>query len=322
MSDIREIHRKCLDFLLNYQLQAENFYFVPRKINNKNRLQEGMYFRGNEFYMVLSFWDSNDTKEFIYNINFSVDYKGQSSIELSCRDDDVKLVHITAIKELLESRGKDFKETKFKKNKAARWRYFYPNEIYYLDALQDFITKDKTIIDNYIITHQECGIALADKNLDDKYVKTLPAYKTYREAALKAKKIGAVPVKASEYIMQFQHNLLSNELVSYLKNNGYKSVVTDENFVDITAIDSNGAIVFFELKTATKVKLAIRQAIGQLLEYNHYPNLNNASKLIIVSMSEADENDIQYLIFLRNKYNIPVYYQQFDIDKKTLSKEY
>ena len=45
--EILEIHSKCLDFLLDYQLKTPDFYFVPRKINNKNLLAQGMYFRGN-----------------------------------------------------------------------------------------------------------------------------------------------------------------------------------------------------------------------------------------------------------------------------------
>ena len=67
----------------------------------------------------------------------------------------------------------------------------------------------------------ESGIPLADKELDDKYVKALPGYKGYIETIQKAKKTGAVKVKASDYIMTFQHNELSNAMVNYLKKNGY-----------------------------------------------------------------------------------------------------
>lgn len=315
-SDILDIHSRCLDFLLDYQIKSQNFYFVPRKRNNKNRLADGMYFRGNENYMVLSFWNSSDSKEFIYNINFSVDVEGHASIELSCRDDETKLEHIIEIKKLIELTRKQFKETK-----KCRWRNFYPPNMNYLDALQDFILNEKPIIDKYILTHPECDIPLADKELDDKYVKTLPGYNAYKDAVTKTKKTGSVVVKASEHIMMFQHNELSNEIVTYLKNNGYGSVVTDEDFVDIKAVDSKGRKIFFELKTATSVKNAIRQALGQLLEYNHYPNCNNADKLIIVTVSEADKKDIQYLTGLRQVYKIPIYYQQFDMDKKILLNE-
>ena len=44
--------------------------------------------------------------------------------------------------------------------------------------------------------------------------------------------------------------------------------------------------------------------------------------LIIVTTLEITQQDMQYLIGMRNRYNIPVYYQQFDMDKKLLSKEY
>lgn len=33
-TDILDINRGCLDFLLEWQLEHEDFYFVPRKNNN------------------------------------------------------------------------------------------------------------------------------------------------------------------------------------------------------------------------------------------------------------------------------------------------
>ncbi len=49
------MHRNCLDFLLKCQLEHEEFYFVPRKRNNSGRLNKGMYFRGSEDYLVITF---------------------------------------------------------------------------------------------------------------------------------------------------------------------------------------------------------------------------------------------------------------------------
>ena len=180
-TDILQIHKNCLDFLLDWQAEHDDFYFVPRKINNKNRLEQGMYFRGNDDYMVLTFWDNADSKEFIYNINWSCDSDGVSSIELSCRDNAERVPYVVAVKELIEAQGKVFKETK-----PNRWRYFYPADRYYLDTLQDFILNEKPIIDKYLSSHVESGIPLADKELDDKYVKALPGYKGYIETIQKA----------------------------------------------------------------------------------------------------------------------------------------
>lgn len=311
--DILEIHKQCLDFLLEWQSQNPDFYFVPRKINNKKRLEKGMFFRGNEDYLVLTFWDSADTKEFIYNINFMVNSDAEASIELSCRDLEERVPYVLSVKGLLEKQGKEFKETK--KN---RWRCFYPKDVYYLDALQDFILHQKPVIDTYLMQHQESGIILADEEVDEKYVKAIPGYKEYALHKNKAKKTGAVVVKPSEYIMRLQHNKISNELVNYLKKNGYQDVVAEKNHVDIQAINPTGEKIYFEIKTSTTVKAAIREALGQILEYNHYPNKNNAQKLIIVTECEAEQEDMQYLIGLRTVYNIPVYYQQFDLSKKEL----
>lgn len=316
-TDILEVHKNCLDYLLNYQSNHTDFYFVPRKYNNKHRLEQGMYFLGNEDYMVLSFWEGGDSKEFIYNINFSVSNDGKPSLELSCRDRDERVSYVIAIKDLIEKEGKKFKETK-----VNRWRYFYSDGMSYLEALQDFIENEKPMIDQYLSQNPQSGIILANKDTDNKYVKKLPGYDSYIEAIHKAKKTGSVTAKASEYIMTFQHNQLSNEFERYLKDNGYTCVVTDEDFVDIKATDNKGKKIFFELKTATSVKLAIRQAIGQLLEYNHYPNKSKADKLIIVTIHEPEKEDMQYLMGLRTIYNIPVWYQWFDMDNKVLSQEY
>lgn len=315
--DILQVHKNCLDFLLEWQQENKDFYFVPRKINNKNRLEQGMYFRGNEDYMVLTFWDNADTKEFIYNINWSCDTDGVSSIELSCRDNDITLPYVVEIKDIIESTGKKFKETK-----QNRWRYFYPDKTNYLDTLKNFILNDKPLIDKYLSEHPESGIPLANKELNDKYVASLPGYKGYIDTVQKSKKTGAKTVKASDYIMTFQHNALSNAMVEYLKKNGFQNVKAEDNYVDISCINSEGKKIFFELKTAQTVKAAIREAIGQLMEYNHYPNENRAEKLIIVTTHEPEKEDIQYLTGLRTIYHIPVYYRQFDMKEKKLSNEY
>ena len=232
MADILEIHKSCLDFLLECQLKDDKFFFVPRKINNKNRLEQGMYFRGNEHYLALSFWDSADTKEFIYNINWSCDANGVSSIELSCRDNNNTLPYVIAVKELIESTGKKFEETK--KN---RWRFFYDKEEHYINTLQEFILFEKPLIDDYLSKHPASGIPLANSDTNDKYVKRLPYYEKYIDSIKKSKKIGNIKVKASEYIITLQHNELSNAMVEYLKNNGYKNIKVEENYVDIKCVD-------------------------------------------------------------------------------------
>lgn len=317
--DIIEMHRNCLDFLLKWQLEHEDFYFMPRKKNNRDRLDKGMFFRGNDDYIVISFWNKTDIVDMIYLINWDCNTSGEVSITLSCRNNPEKLPYILAIKDMIEETGKKFEQFSSNKNK---WKWYYPVDMSYIETLEDFITHEKPMIDKYLCEHPESGIPLADKEIDDNYVKTLPGYYDHVADILIEKKTGVVEAVKSEYIMKFKHNELSNKIVKYLKRKGYTGVVTDKEFVDIQAIDPQGNKIYFELKTADSVRLAIRQALGQLLEYNHYPNKNNADKLIIVTELEITQQDMQYLIGMRSRYNIPVYYQQFNMDKKSLSKEY
>lgn len=317
--DIIEMHRNCLDFLLKWQLEHENFYFVPRKKNNSGRLDKGMYFRGNDDYIVLTFWNMSDKVDQIYLINWDCNTSGEVSITLCCRNDPKKLPYILAIKKMIEDTGKKFEEFSPNTNK---WKWYYPSNMSYIETLEDFVTHEKPMIDKYLLAHPESGIPLADIEIDNKYVKMLPSYYDHVADILIQKKTGVVEAIKAEYIMTLKHNELSNEMVQYLRRKGYKDVVTDKDFVDIQAVDSQGNKVYFELKTADSVRLAIRQALGQLLEYNHYPNKNNADKLIIVTELEATQKDMQYLIGMRRRYDIPIYYQQFDMDKKILSKEY
>lgn len=314
--DIIEMNRNCLNFLLKWQLEHDDFYFVPRKKDNGDKLKKGMYFRGDNGYIALTFWNQSDGRNMLYLINWKCELSGKASIILSCKNKLEKLSHIIEIKNMIEATGKKFDEVE-----SNRWKWTYPANMNYIETLEDFVTHEKPMIDKYLLANPESGIPLANIEIN-KYVKKLPGYYDYVADILIQKKIGDVEAAKSEYIMTLKHNELSNEMIKYLRNKKYKDVVTDKEFVDIQAIDPEGNKIYFELKTADTVKLAIRQALGQLLEYNHYPYKNNADKLIIVTELEITQQDMQYLIGLRNRYNIPVYYQQFNMNKKSLSKEY
>lgn len=316
--DLLEVHRDCLNYLLDYQSEHEGFYFVPRRINNAKKLESGMYFLGSDKYMMISFWDGEDAKERVHNISFGILNTGVAYIEMSSCDKEYRAEYLEQLVDLLESRL----SPQYTFLKAGKWTYSYPETMDYIDALESFIKNEKPIIDDFIKSNPKSGIQMLSKEFDDKYVKTLLTkwgsdYKKFR-----AKKTGFTRVKTTEYIMKLQHNELSNEMVKWLKTNGYKDVVAEDEYIDITCKDKNNQTIFFELKTATSVRCAIREALGQLLEYNHYPNKNRADKLIIVTMMEMKKEDIQYLTGLRTIYRIPVWYQWFDMKKKALSKEY
>ncbi|ESS70445.1 hypothetical protein MGMO_122c00050 [Methyloglobulus morosus KoM1] len=123
------------------------------------------------------------------------------------------------------------------------------------------------------------------------------------------------------------HNQIQTDLYKLLVSKyGHNGVGTEQETglgtkIDIVVKEQNGHI-FYEIKTANTIKQCIRDALAQLLEYAHYPNKSRANKLIVVSPNKVTKESILYLQYLRQNFNIPIYYQVFDSNLKTLSNEY
>lgn len=74
---------------------------------------------------------------------------------------------------------------------------------------------------------------------------------------------------------------------------------------------------FFEIKTMS-AKRCIQEALGQLLEYAHYPDVNLAKKLFIVGPMPPDEKDKTYMQLLRKKYNLPIWFRWYSFSENNL----
>ena len=117
-----------------------------------------------------------------------------------------------------------------------------------------------------------------------------------------------------------QHNKMQNAIKRILEKSGeYSSVELEINNVDITAALPSGKVDFYELKTSS-AKASIREALGQILEYTHYPTESRADRMIIVGPDKPDEYDKKYLDYLRKTYNLPVWYRSYSFVSNTLSK--
>lgn len=121
-----------------------------------------------------------------------------------------------------------------------------------------------------------------------------------------------------------KHKDISVELENYLINKHGKTNVKAENAtgkgtsIDI-AVKDGKAYIFYEIKTYSELRYSIREAIGQLLEYSYWPQEKNAKELVIVSDQPADDWTKQYMSHLRKLFNLPLYYQQFDLNEKVLN---
>jgi len=103
------------------------------------------------------------------------------------------------------------------------------------------------------------------------------------------------------------HNKLSNDFCSWLRSHGYREVDQEVDRVDVRFIDGNRRCLA-ELKichTLTPTK-AIREALGQLFEYNYYSPRDPADKWIMVLDKPPYETDQEYLRALTGRFRMPL----------------
>ena len=79
-------------------------------------------------------------------------------------------------------------------------------------------------------------------------------------------------------------------------------------------------VSIYEIKTYN-AKRCIREALGQLLEYNHYPSRISSDIMYVVGEEPLDKEDKQYMSFLRERYNLPIWYRQYNVVDNRLSEK-
>ncbi len=123
------------------------------------------------------------------------------------------------------------------------------------------------------------------------------------------------------------HNKIQNKMYDYLIEHFPDDIVETEvdcgigTIVDIVK-KAGDEIIFYEIKTAKSVRVCIRDALAQLLEYAHWPDRKLATQIVIVSQNNITGQAKKYLSHMRNEFTIPVYYQQFDLNSEELKELY
>lgn len=126
----------------------------------------------------------------------------------------------------------------------------------------------------------------------------------------------------------YLHDAISKSMFKYLKTKKKYKVRREHKAghgatkIDMVASDGQD-LIFYEIKTYHNLRTSIREAIGQLMEYSHWPNKSKADKLVIVTQPHKNsKNAINYIQHLRESLGLPLYYQSYDLDKEELSEEY
>lgn len=161
MNKIASIHQKILDSFITIRKYDSTFYFAPRKINAKDRLNDGYWFLGNEEYVHLSFWNGIDWKEKINNIGFVVWHNKHFAIELVAQDSDKKKILLEKIVATIPGFTKIANKNKW---------YKYYDGTDYMSGLTTFLSNEKLVIDTLVKQHSESGIKIIDKSYAQKYI--------------------------------------------------------------------------------------------------------------------------------------------------------
>lgn len=106
---------------------------------------------------------------------------------------------------------------------------------------------------------------------------------------------------------------------------GVDNVATEQSLdlgvrVDV-ATRKNGRMTFYELKIAPTVQSCLRAALGQLIEYAHWPSVVRASELIVVGEAIVGRDGAAYLRLLRERFALPLWYRRLDVGRKVLEEK-
>jgi hypothetical protein len=103
------------------------------------------------------------------------------------------------------------------------------------------------------------------------------------------------------------HTALSNRFRSWLRSRLGVTALQERASVDVT-FKHAGKTHLAELKICYggNTRAAIRDALGQLLEYNHYPPRSEAESWWLVLDNDPLRADRDYINVLRSKYTLPL----------------
>jgi hypothetical protein len=177
-SEVIAIHDKIFQFLLDYKAQHPDFYFMPRQ--KGKRLEDCYWFPGDDNYLVIGFYtgpdDFNKTPNITFQIYLSSHYLRALNraqiptcvIQLSNTPESKGwLTKKPVIEKIIQKLG-GFEVNRITDGVDARWnRYYESNDIF--ECLEEFLTKDKPVIDEIIRKEGNPEIGFLDKKkADDK----------------------------------------------------------------------------------------------------------------------------------------------------------
>ena len=118
------------------------------------------------------------------------------------------------------------------------------------------------------------------------------------------------------FSIRLRHNKMQQELYDKMalkygaENVGTEIPSGNGVRIDLVVRNNEDSYIFYEIKTSHEPRFCIREAIGQLLEYGFWSDDGQEpTSLVIVGPRPVDEQGKKYLRFLREKFSLPVTYE-------------
>jgi hypothetical protein len=125
--------------------------------------------------------------------------------------------------------------------------------------------------------------------------------------------------------VSLRHNSIQDALFGHLRkvhgagNTTRELPATDGTRID-TAVRDGEMLTYYEIKVYSSARACIREALGQLLEYSHWPRAQKADRLVVVGEAPFDDGARSYINSLKQAFSMPLEYMQFDMKKRCLVK--
>ncbi|MGA2536085.1 MAG: hypothetical protein ABSF53_08730 [Terracidiphilus sp.] len=112
---------------------------------------------------------------------------------------------------------------------------------------------------------------------------------------------------ASKKTIAALHKALSNGFRLWLEEAHSIKAIQERNRIDLTFVaDSQRHIAELKVCYALDTRHAIREALGQLFEYNHYPSFVEASCWWLVLDCNPSDKDFHFITTLIERYKLPL----------------
>lgn len=109
-------------------------------------------------------------------------------------------------------------------------------------------------------------------------------------------------------IIERRHDALSNAFKRWIKKKLGSRAIQERRCVDVQfAIGAHQVLAELKVCAGLSTRFAIREALGQLLEYNYYPTRSPYDVWLIVIDKIPSAKDFHYIDMLRSKLELPLF---------------